>query len=92
MFKKIFVIALIVSILYTTGCNCSGCIGNKDWFDFDNNTFNYATIQLQDGTVVQGKVESWTDYDGEQLQVKIDGKTYLTSSYNCTLIYDPSIE
>ena len=54
--------------------------------------FNYAYIQLQNGELIEGKVESWTDYeDGEQLQVTIDGITYLTNSYNCTLVYDPNL-
>lgn len=53
--------------------------------------YNYAVIELQDGTVIKGKVESWRDYEGEQLQIKIDGVVYLTSSYNCTLIYDPTL-
>lgn len=55
--------------------------------------YNYAYIQLQNGTRIEGKVESWRDYeDGEQIQVTVDGVTYLTNSYNCTLVYDPSKE
>ena len=77
---------VVIFCILLTGC------GNKDWIDFGNNTFNYAYIQLQDGTVVQGKVQSWTDYEGEQLQIKMNGKTYLTSSFNCTLVYDPTKE
>ena len=39
------------------------------------------------GQVVEGKVSSWTDYeDGDQLQVKINGKTYLVHSSNVVLI------
>ena len=55
-------------------------------------SYNYAYIRLQNGEVVEGKVESWRDYDGEQLQVRIDGIVYLTNSYNCTLVSDPNIE
>ena len=66
-----------------------GC--NKQIIDL-NYKFNYAYIQLQDGTVIQGEVDSWTDYeDGDQLQIKMGGKTYLVHSMNCTLIYDPSL-
>ena len=86
MKKKIVALVALVLIFCVL---LSGC-GNKDWFDIGNNKFNYAYIQLQDGSVVQGKVDSWTDYVGEQLQVKMNGKTYLTSSFNCTLIYDPN--
>ena len=61
--------------------------GNKDVIDLNYN-FDYAIIQLQNGKVIEGKIKSWRDYeDGEQLQVVMeDGKTYLTNSYNCTLI------
>ena len=41
------------------------------------------------GEVVEGKVSSWTDFeDGDQIQVKIDGKTYLVHSSNVVLISD----
>ena len=51
-------------------------------------TFDEAIIELQDGTVVQGKIQSWTDYtDGDQVQVKMeDGRTYLVHSSKITLI------
>ena len=49
-------------------------------------TYDYAIIKLPNGEVVEGKVETWCDYeDGEQLQVKINGVTYLTNSLNCTM-------
>lgn len=61
-----------------------GC--NKDIIDTVY-TFDYAIIKLPNGEVVEGKVDKWTDYeDGDQLQVTIDGKIYLTSTLNCTLI------
>ena len=84
--KKLFAIFMIASALFFTAC------GNKDWWDIGNNEFNYAYIQLPNGEVIEGPVESWTDYEGEQLQVVINGKMYLTNSYNCTLIYDPEIK
>ena len=40
-----------------------------------------------DGSVISGKIESWKDYDdGDQIQVKIDGTTYLVHSVNIVLI------
>lgn len=72
--------------------SCTGCtIGNKDCFDF-NYTFNYAYIELPNGDVIEGLVESWTDYEGEQLQIKINGIMYLTSSFNAVLIYNPKFD
>lgn len=70
-------IILIASIL-------SGC--NKQLVDL---TYSYETaiISLPNGEIVEGKVSSWTDFeDGDQLQVKINGKTYLVHSSNIALI------
>lgn len=78
--KKIFVIiSSIVMILSMTGCN-------RQIID---TTFSYnrAIIHLPDGTVIDGKVQSWKDYeDGDQIQVKIDGVTYLVDCMNIVLI------
>ena len=61
-----------------------GC--NKQMVDLTY-SYEYAIIGLPNGEVVEGKVSSWTDYeDGDQLQVKIDGKTYLVHSSNVVLI------
>jgi hypothetical protein len=58
-----------------------------------NYNFNYAYIRLQNGEIIEGRVEQWRDYeDGDQLQVTINGVLYLTCAYNCTLVYDPSLE
>jgi hypothetical protein len=60
-----------------------GC--NKQVVDLTY-TYNYAIIQLPNGEIVEGKIQSWCDYEGEQLQVKIDDVIYLCSSYNCVLM------
>lgn len=65
-------------------CMLMGC--NKQIIDL-NYTYNYAIIQLPNGEVVEGKIQSWTDYEGEQLQIKMNGVVYLCSSYNCVLMY-----
>lgn len=64
----------------------SGC-GNKTLID-TTYTFDRAIIQLADGTIVDTRIKTWTDYDdGEQIQVVAeDGTVYLTSSYRCDLI------
>ena len=49
--------------------------------------YDTAIIKLPDGQIVKGKVDSWTDYaDGDQIQVKINGKVYLVHSANVALI------
>ena len=74
------VLALILMFLMT-GCN-------KQMVDL---TYSYerAIISLPNGEVIEGKVSSWTDFeDGDQIQVRIDGKTYLVHSSNIVLISD----
>ena len=72
--KKI--IALLLSVIAVLSAMVlSGC--NKQMVDLTY-SYEYAIIGLPNGEVVEGKVSSWTDYeDGDQLQVKINGKTYL---------------
>ena len=78
MKKFIAIIAGTLALLLLTGCN-------RQVIDL---TYRYdrAVIAMPDGSVVQGTVESWKDYDGDQLQVKIDGVTYLTHAENVVLM------
>jgi len=63
----------------------SAC-GNKQLFD-TTYSFDKAILSLPDGTVVEGKVSSWKDYeDGDQIQVVVNGTTYLLHSSNIALI------
>lgn len=74
----ILVIVLLMSILLVS-CN-------KQLID---TTYRYsrAILRLPDGTVIDGAVESWTDYeDGDQIQVVIDGVPYLVHSSNVALM------
>lgn len=76
---KTIIIALIAAM------TLAGC-GNRALFD-TTYTFDRAIISLPDGTIIDGKVQSWTDYeDGDQIQVKIDGTTYLVHSSEVALI------
>ena len=63
----------------------SSC-GNRQVFD-TTYTFNKAIVSLPCGRVIEGKVSSWKDYeDGDQIQVVIEGTTYLLHSSNVALI------
>lgn len=74
----IFSVITIISIL-TTGCN-------RQLID-TTFSYKYAIIQLPNGEIVEGKVDGWKDYDdGDQLQIYIDGKGYLTDTVNAVLI------
>ena len=78
--KKI--VAIILAALMVL--SLSGC--NKQLIDLTYG-FDKAIISLPNGKVVEGKVDSWTDYeDGDQIQVQIDGVTYLVHSSNIVLI------
>ena len=81
------VIVIIISVVPVTAYGF-----NKSLFDF-NYTFNYAYIDLPGGKVIEGKVQSWTDFeDGDQIQIKIGGVTYLTDTTRAVLVYDPNIK
>lgn len=62
----------------------AGC--NKSLID-TTYAFDYGYVELPNGTVIEGKVQSWKDFDdGDQIQVTIDGQTYLTNSTRVVLV------
>lgn len=80
MKKKLLIVAGIVGGVLSTGC------GNRTTFDITY-TFDKAILTLPNGEIIEGDVESWRDYeDGDQIQVKIDGVTYLVHSSDVVLI------
>ena len=81
--KVIFcLIGLIILAILLSGCNLQ--VVDTKW------SFDRAIISLPNGEIVEGKVDSWRDFeDGDQLQVKINGVTYLTHSMNVVLIDEP---
>ena len=82
--KKIIAILLVAVISLSMALITTGC--NKQLVDLTY-SYEYAIIGLPNGETVEGKVSSWTDFeDGDQIQVKIDGKTYLVHSSNIVLI------
>ncbi len=77
----ILALVLVAGLVLLAGCN-------KQMVDLTY-SYNRAILSLPNGEVVEGKVSSWTDFeDGDQIQVKIDGKTYLVHSSNIVLISD----
>ena len=51
-------------------------------------SYEYAYVSLPNGEVIEGKVDSWIDYESDAVQVVINGKTYLTHYSNVVLISD----
>lgn len=78
MKKAILIIMLLLAMAVFCSCN---------YVLFDT-TYEYdrAQIMLPDGSVVSGKVQKWSDYEGDQLQICIDGVTYLAHAENVVMI------
>lgn len=73
--KKILIVGIL--LLSLTGCN-------KQILDID---YEYDEIICNyDGDKFILKIDKWTDYEGEQIQVKSNGKTYLLSANKCYLV------
>ena len=84
MKKYVKVVGIAIATM-ALAISFSGC-GNRQLFD-TTYTFDKAIISMPDGSVVSGKVSSWRDYeDGDQIQVVIDGTTYLVHSSNIVLM------
>lgn len=80
MRKILLVMVFVVTLLW--GCN-------KQVVDFTY-AYEYAIVKLPNGKIVEGKLQSWNDYEGEQLQLVIDGQTYLVNSMNVVMMtHDP---
>lgn len=71
------VASVLASALLMAGCN-------KQVIDLTYE-YSWAQLKMPDGTIVEGNVESWCDYEGDQLQVVIDGVTYLVHSSNIVM-------
>ena len=79
---EILATIVIVALLVFTFICLTGC--NKKILD-TNYTFNEARCDYGfEHFVLQ--IDSWTDYDGEQIQVTSNGKTYLLSANRCYLV------
>lgn len=79
--KRIIGFALLLTIIAAIFCGCNMQLLDTTY------SFDRAIISLPNGEVIEGEVQSWLDFeDGDQIQVKIDGKTYLVHSANIVMI------
>lgn len=79
MKRFVFVLMLIIAMVSLCGCNMT--MIDTTW------KFDRAIVRLADDNVINGAVQSWTEFDGsDMIQVKIDGVVYLTHSSNVVLI------
>lgn len=77
--RKVALVVLVV-ILIPVLCACNRTLIDTTY------TFDRAIITLPNGEVIDGEVSTWRDFEGDQIQVRIDGKTYLTHVANVVLI------
>lgn len=73
------IVLVIVILTVIPGLTRNVLIGNRQMgFDFTQ-TFRWAAIELGNGELIEGEVESWRDYsESDTVQLTIDGITYLT--------------
>lgn len=70
------IICVVACMMMLVGCMVLCSCGNYKMFD---TTFTYSWAALE------GKVDNWTDYEGDQLQITIDGTTYLVHAANAIM-------
>jgi len=73
--KKLLLI--LIGLFILTGCNYEIIDTN---YGYDKIICNY------NGDKFELSIDSWHDYEGEQIQVKSNGKVYLLTANNCYLI------
>lgn len=81
---KKHIICFIAYLMMLVGCVVLCSCGNYTVLDMTF-TYSWAQIKLPDGTIIEGKVDNWTDYEGDQLQITIDGTTYLVHAANAVM-------
>jgi hypothetical protein len=81
--KKLLVVLSILGILSLTAC------GNMEvWDGMTNksNTWTYAEVRMPDGTIKEGRIAKWADYESDALKLIFEDGTELITSYNCAVI------
>lgn len=81
---NIFATVIVVGIIAFGAIMIQTFVGNRTIID-TKFYYDYAIVQLANGEVIEGKVDSWRDYEGEQLQLTINGETWLVHSANVSL-------
>lgn len=80
MKKILFISALAITLVACTGC-FNMQIVDTTW------SYERGIISLPNGEIIEGKITSWRDYENsDQIQVSIDGNTYLVHSSNVAMI------
>lgn len=82
--RRVFALILLFAVVAGFALLLSSC--NRTIID-TTYKFAWAVLKLPSGDIVIGEVDAWRDFqDGDQIQVKINGITYLTHACNVTLM------
>lgn len=80
VFAGLVSFVILIGIIWYTSF-----VGNRDLIDTTYH-YNYGIIQLADGTIVEGTVNKWRDYENsDMIQITIDGETYLVHMMNASM-------
>ena len=81
--RRVFALILLIALVAACAVLMTSC--NRSILD-TKYKFEYAYVLLPGGEVVAGPVDFWRDFDdGDQLQVTINGVTYLSFGSNIVL-------
>lgn len=79
-------IIALIAIAVIVAVTLSGC--NRQVID-TTWSYNKVIINRQDGSVIEGKLDGWLDFENsDMVQVKIGNTTYYTHSSNVILIHE----
>lgn len=85
--RKFFITLMLLLIICATFISCNMQVVDMTY------KFDRAMVSLPNGDIVEGKLDSWVDYDGsDQIQVTINGITYYCHHSDVVLIKEGEIE
>lgn len=74
-------LAALALLMILSGCETNMAMLDTAW------KFSYGYVYLGGEKIAEGKVDSWLDFENsDMIQVKINGKVYLTHSANVVLV------
>ena len=86
--KRLICLIMVMLVLLAAIASCGGASPgyNREFYDTTWN-FNYCYIYIGGEKLVEGKVDSWLDFENsDMIQVKVEGKIYFTHSSNVVLV------
>ena len=86
--KRFICLIMVMLVLLAAIASCGEVSPgyNRALYDTTWN-FNYCYIYIGGEKLVEGKVDSWLDFENsDMIQVKVGGKIYLTHSSNVVLV------